>query len=109
MSSSNVFILLVMIVYLLFMLGTPQSVFYVGFEAVIPVSVTENNGIDIVIDEIIKLSEESVHYFPDDMITDQPEKVLAALRSGDLTAEEIDRLWNENKMHVLLDYYKEII
>jgi 8-oxo-dGTP pyrophosphatase MutT (NUDIX family)/flavodoxin len=26
-----------------------------------------------------------------------------------MTAEEIDRLWNENKMHVLLDYYKEII
>lgn len=48
------------------------------FQAIIPVSVTENNGIDIVIDEIIKLSEESPHFFPDDMITDQPEKVLAA-------------------------------
>ncbi len=48
------------------------------FQAVVPVSVTENNGIDIVIDEIIKLAEESPHFFPDDMITDQPEKVLAA-------------------------------
>ena len=48
------------------------------FKAVIPVSVTENNGVDIVIDELISLSEESVHFFPDDMITDQPEKVLAA-------------------------------
>ncbi|MDE5936687.1 MAG: GTPase Era, partial [Ruminococcus sp.] len=48
------------------------------FQAVIPVSVTESNGIDIVINEIISLAEESVHYFPDDMITDQPEKVLAA-------------------------------
>jgi len=48
------------------------------FQAIIPVSVTDNNGIDIVIDEIIKLSEESPHFFPDDMITDQPEKVLAA-------------------------------
>lgn len=48
------------------------------FRAVIPVSVTENNGVDIVIDEIIGLAEDSVHYFPDDMITDQPEKVLAA-------------------------------
>lgn len=48
------------------------------FQAIIPISVIENNGIDIVIDEIIKLSEESVHYFPEDMITDQPEKVLAA-------------------------------
>ena len=48
------------------------------FKAVIPVSVTENNGVDIVLDELIALSEESVHFFPDDMITDQPEKVLAA-------------------------------
>lgn len=50
----------------------------INFQAVIPVSVTENSGIDIVIDEIIKFAEDSVHYFPDDMITDQPEKVLAA-------------------------------
>lgn len=50
----------------------------INFQAVIPVSITQGNGIDIVIDEIIKLSEESVHFFPDDMITDQPEKVLAA-------------------------------
>ncbi|MDD7516787.1 GTPase Era [Ruminococcus flavefaciens] len=50
----------------------------IQFQAVVPVSVTENSGVDIVIDEIIALSEESVHFFPDDMITDQPEKVLAA-------------------------------
>ena len=50
----------------------------IEFQAVIPVSVTENSGVDIVIQEIINLSEESVHYYPDDMITDQPEKVLAA-------------------------------
>lgn len=48
------------------------------FQAVIPVSIKENNGVNIVIDEIMKLAEESPHYFPDDMITDQPEKVLAA-------------------------------
>lgn len=48
------------------------------FQAIIPVSVTENNGIDLVIDEIISIAEDSIHYFPDDMITDQPEKVLAA-------------------------------
>ncbi|MBR4628247.1 MAG: GTPase Era [Ruminococcus sp.] len=50
----------------------------IAFQAIVPVSVKENNGIDIVLDEIIKLSEESPHFFPDDMITDQPEKVLAA-------------------------------
>lgn len=50
----------------------------ISFQAVVPVSVTENSGVDIVIDEIIALAEESVHFFPEDMITDQPEKVLAA-------------------------------
>ncbi len=50
----------------------------IQFQAVVPVSVTENSGVDIVIDEIIALAEESVHFFPEDMITDQPEKVLAA-------------------------------
>lgn len=48
------------------------------FRAIIPISVIQNNGIDRVIDEIIDLAEDSVHYFPEDMITDQPEKVLAA-------------------------------
>ena len=50
----------------------------IKFQAVVPVSVTENSGVDIVIDEIIALSEESVHFFPDDMITDQPERQIVA-------------------------------
>lgn len=50
----------------------------ISFQAVIPVSVTEDNGVDIVIEEIMKLAAESPHYFPEDMITDQPEKVIAA-------------------------------
>lgn len=50
----------------------------ISFEAVVPVSVKENSGIDIVTDELVKLSAESQHYFPEDMITDQPEKVIAA-------------------------------
>lgn len=48
------------------------------FKAVIPVSVTENDGIDIIVEEVKKLAVESPHYFPDDMITDQPEKIIAA-------------------------------
>ena len=50
----------------------------INFEAVIPVSVIENNGVDIVEEEIMKLASDSPHFFPSDMITDQPEKVLAA-------------------------------
>ncbi len=67
----------------------------INFRAVIPVSVTENSGIDIVIQEIINLSEESVHYFPDDMITDQPEKVLAA----EMIREKLLMLLNDEVPH----------
>ena len=67
----------------------------VEFQAVIPVSVTENSGVDIVIQEIIAISEESVHYFPDDMITDQPEKVLAA----EMIREKLLMLLNDEVPH----------
>lgn len=46
--------------------------------ALIPVSVTKNDGVQTVIDELLKLAVPGPHYFPEDMITDQPERVLAA-------------------------------
>lgn len=67
----------------------------IEFQAVIPVSVINGNGVDIVIDEIIKLSEESVHFFPDDMITDQPEKVLA----GEMIREKLLTLLKDEVPH----------
>lgn len=65
------------------------------FRSVIPISVTENNGIDLVINEIIALSEESIHYFPEDMITDQPEKVLVA----EIIREKLLGLLNDEVPH----------
>lgn len=47
-------------------------------EAIIPISVTEKDGIDDVLAEVEKCAAESPHFFPDDMITDQPEKIIAA-------------------------------
>ena len=67
----------------------------ISFQAVIPVSVNENNGIDIVIDEITRLSAESPHFFPEDMITDQPEKVLAA----EIIREKLLTLLNDEVPH----------
>ena len=67
------------------------------FQAVIPVSIKENNGVDIVIDEIMKLAEESPHYFPEDMITDQPEKVLAA----EMIREKLLNLLKDEVPHVI--------
>ncbi len=48
------------------------------FEAVVPVSALRNENIDILKDELKKSAYESVHFFPDDTLTDQPERVLAA-------------------------------
>ncbi|MDI9499746.1 MAG: GTPase Era [Acetivibrionales bacterium] len=48
------------------------------FKAVIPVSAINADGTDLVVNEIRKLLPEGPKYFPDDMITDQPERMLAA-------------------------------
>ncbi len=46
--------------------------------ALIPVSVTKHDGIDAVIEELLKRAVPGPHYFPEDMLTDQPERVLAS-------------------------------
>lgn len=48
------------------------------FEAVIPVSAKTGENVDVIIDELEKLAFESPHFFPDDTLTDQPERVIAA-------------------------------
>lgn len=48
------------------------------FEAVVPVSALKGDNVDVVIEELEKLAYESVHFFPDDTLTDQPERVIAA-------------------------------
>lgn len=49
-----------------------------NFETVIPLSAKTGDGVDILLQELKKFSKPSVHYFPDDDITDQPEKVMVA-------------------------------
>ncbi len=48
------------------------------FTAVVPVSALEADGVELVIDELNKLAVEGMHFFPEDTLTDQPERVLAA-------------------------------
>lgn len=48
------------------------------FDAVIPISVHENDGIDRVFLEINQCAQDGVHFFPDDTLTDQPERVIVA-------------------------------
>lgn len=48
------------------------------FEAVVPVSALNGDNLDDLMDELEKTSYPSVHFFPDDTLTDQPERVIAA-------------------------------
>ena len=48
------------------------------FEAVVPVSAIKRDGLDELKAEMKKLSVESAHFFPDDTLTDQPERVIAS-------------------------------
>ncbi|MGE4284189.1 MAG: GTPase Era, partial [Clostridia bacterium] len=48
------------------------------FHAIIPVSALNNDGINIIIEDIKKIIPQGPQYYPEDMITDQPEKQIAA-------------------------------
>ena len=48
------------------------------FAAVVPISAKNGENTDIIIDEISKFAQEGPHFFPDDMITDQPERQICA-------------------------------
>ena len=48
------------------------------FEAVVPVSALKKDGLEELLAEMKKLSQPSMHFFPDDTLTDQPERVLAS-------------------------------
>lgn len=65
------------------------------FKAIIPISVIADDGIDIVWDEIKKYVVEGPHYFPDDSLTDQPERVLA----GEIIREKILNLMHDEIPH----------
>ncbi|MBQ3006191.1 MAG: GTPase Era [Clostridia bacterium] len=65
------------------------------FEAVVPVSALRNENVDLIIEELNKLTYESVHFFPDDTLTDQPERVLA----GEIIREKMLLLLDKEVPH----------
>jgi len=44
----------------------------------IPVSVLKNDGVQEILNELLSMAVAGPHYFPEDMLTDQPERVLAS-------------------------------
>ncbi|MBQ8826136.1 MAG: GTPase Era [Oscillospiraceae bacterium] len=76
------------------------------FNTIIPISVREDDGVDIVREEIKKYAVNGPHYFPDDSFTDQPERVLAA----EIVREKILNLMHDEVPHgtaVVVEEMKE--
>ena len=48
------------------------------FDAVIPISAKNGKNVDIIFEEIDKFAVEGPWFFPDDIITDQPERAIAS-------------------------------
>ena len=65
------------------------------FVTVIPVSATKLSGIDTLTKELMGQAFESPHFFADDTLTDQPEKVLAA----EIIREKLLRLLDKEIPH----------
>lgn len=61
------------------------------FEAVVPVSAIRGINMDELLSEMKKLAEESVFFFPEDTLTDQPERVIAAEIIREKLLRNLDR------------------
>lgn len=70
------------------------SVLY-DFAAVVPVSAAKGDGFDSLQKEMVNLAMPSEHFFPDDTLTDQPERVIAA----EIIREKMLRLLDKEIPH----------
>lgn len=61
------------------------------FEAVVPVSALRGINMDELLSEMKKLAEERVFFFPEDTLTDQPERVIAAEIIREKLLRNLDR------------------
>ncbi|MEE0771422.1 MAG: GTPase Era, partial [Acutalibacteraceae bacterium] len=65
------------------------------FEAIVPVSATTGSGVNDLIGELEKLCQPGGHFFAEDALTDQPERVLA----GEIIREKLLRLLDKEIPH----------
>ena len=65
------------------------------FEAIVPVSAVKSDGLDALTDELIKLAQPSEHFFPEDTLTDQPERVIVS----EIIREKMLRLLDKEIPH----------
>lgn len=65
------------------------------FSAVVPFSAKTGDGVDILVSEAEKFAKDSVHFFADDEVTDQSDKVIVA----ELIREKLLRLLSHEVPH----------
>jgi len=66
-----------------------------NFEAIVPTSAVKGDNIDSLYEELKKLTFESEFFFPEDTLTDQPERVIAA----EIIREKLLRLLDKEVPH----------
>ena len=66
-----------------------------GFEAVVPMVAKNGKGVDILLSECEKFLRESEWFFPEDIVTDQPERKLCA----EIIREKLLRMLDEEIPH----------
>lgn len=65
------------------------------FKAIVPVSAINGNGMELLLEELKALAMPGGHFFPDDTLTDQPERVIAA----EIVREKMLRLLDKEVPH----------
>ena len=65
------------------------------FEGIIPVSAQDGEGLEELIQKLCELAEEGPHFFDEDTLTDQPERVIAA----EIIREKMLRLLSDEVPH----------
>ena len=76
------------------------------FAAVVPISAKNNEGTEHIITELGAFAQESPWFFPDDIVTDQPERAIAA----EIVREKMLRLLAEEIPHgvaVVIEAFEE--
>lgn len=77
-----------------------------SFEQIIPISALRGDGMDILVNELLKILPEGPRLFPEEMITDLPERFLAA----EFIREKVIRLTREEIPYataVVIEEFKE--
>lgn len=76
------------------------------FKDIVPIAALRNDGVEILLNLIREILPEGPKYFPDDMVTDQPERFIAA----EIVREKVFRLTKEEipySVAVVIDKFEE--